>query len=326
LQGKLVKVEETNASTGMVDPRDRDVASMSLESALTAHKQYHGSCNDRIHVWMAAGTPRGSPSSAHKAIGDTCERHGMGLTMHCAEAPKDLDIYREHYASSPAEFCKANNLIGKGRKSVLAHMVNLDLATDLPILADAEVTVAHNPASNCKLASGIAAVPRMLNEGVHVALGTDGAPCNNTYDMFQEMRLASLLQKGLYKDAKIMTADTVLEMATINGAKALGLESKVGSLEVGKKADLIVMNVDQLHCAPFDPEQLLRGGVDPVTTVVYSCTGQDVEIVVVDGRILVRDHQLVHQDQAAILKEARAVSQRLRQCTQLDGTSACNYV
>jgi cytosine/adenosine deaminase-related metal-dependent hydrolase len=325
-QGKLVKVEETNASTGMVDPRDRDVASMSLGSALAAREQYHGSCNDRIHVWMAAGTPRGSPAAAHKAIGDTCENHGMGLTMHCAEAPKDLEIYRGHYASSPAEFCKANNLIGKGRKTVLAHMVNLDLTKDLAILADCEATIAHNPASNCKLASGIAAIPRMLSEGVHVSLGTDGAPCNNTYDMFQEMRLASLLQKGLHKDAKTMSADTVLEMATINGAKALGLETQVGSLEVGKKADLIVMNVDRLHCAPFDPEQLTQGGVDPVTTVVYSCTGQDVEIVAVDGQILVRDHELVHQDQATILKEARAVGKRLRECTGFNAKSNRNYV
>jgi cytosine/adenosine deaminase-related metal-dependent hydrolase len=325
-QGKLVKVEETNASTGMVDPRDRDVASMSVQSALAAREQYHGSCGDRLHVWMAAGTPRGSPAAAHKAIGDACEQHGIGLTMHCAEAPKDLEIYQEHYDFSPAEFCKATNLIGKGRNTVLAHMVNLDLAKDLPILADCEATVAHNPASNCKLASGIAAVPQMLREGVNVALGTDGAPCNNTYDMFQEMRLASLLQKGLWRDATTMTADTVLEMATINGARALGLEADIGSLEVGKKADFVVMNVDRLHCAPFDAKELSIGGVDLVTIVVYSCTGHDVESVVVDGRVLVKDHKLLRQDEATIVKEARAVSRRLRECTGVDSDRSHNYV
>ena len=275
---------------------------------------------------MAAGTPRGSPAAAHKAIGDACEQHGMGLTMHCAEAPKDLDIYREHYGSSPAEFCKATNLIGKGRNTVLAHMVNLDLPKDLPILAECEAAIAHNPASNCKLASGIAAIPQMLDEGVHVALGTDGAPCNNTYDMFQEMRLASLLQKGLWKDASIMTAYTVLQMATINCAKALGLEAEIGSLEVGKKADFVVMNVDRLHCAPFDPTELSLGGVDPVTIVVYSCTGQDVERVVVDGQLLVKDHKLLRQDEAAILKDARAVSRRLRECTGVGSKICHNYV
>ena len=310
----------------MVDPRDRDVASMSIQSALATHEQYHGSCDNRLHVWMAAGTPRGSPAAAHKAIGDACEQHGMGLTMHCAEAPKDLDIYREHYGSSPAEFCKATNLIGKGRNTVLAHMVNLDLPKDLPILAECEAAIAHNPASNCKLASGIAAIPQMLAEGVHVALGTDGAPCNNTYDMFQEMRLASLLQKGLWKDASIMTAYTVLQMATINGAKALGLEAEIGSLEVGKKAYFVVMNVDRLHCAPFDPTELSLGGVDPVTIVVYSCTGQDVERVVVDGQLLVKDHKLLRQDEAAILKDARAVSRRLRECTGVGSKICHNYV
>ena len=324
-QGKLVKVEETNASTGMVDPRDRDVASMSLQSALAAHEQYHGTCDGRLHVWMAAGTPRGSPAAAHKAIGDCCEKHDMGLTMHCAEAPKDLEIYREHYDCSPAEFCKATNLIGKGRNTVLAHMVNLDLPTDLPILAECGATVAHNPASNCKLASGIAAISQMLDDGVHVSLGTDGAPCNNTYDMFQEMRLASLLQKGLRRDATAMTADRVLEMATIDGAKALGLEAEVGSLEVGKKADLVVMNVDGSHCAPFDPEQLGQG-VDPITVVVYSCTGRDVESVVVDGRLLVHDRKLLKQNEVEIVKEAQAVSQRLRDCTGVHSGTYRNYV
>jgi cytosine/adenosine deaminase-related metal-dependent hydrolase len=274
---------------------------------------------------MAAGTPRGSPAAAHKAIGDSCEQNGMGLTMHCAEAPKDLEIYRKHYDCSPAEFCKATNFIGKGRNTVLAHMVNLDLPIDLPILAECGTTVAHNPASNCKLASGIAAIPQMLDGGVHVALGTDGAPCNNTYDMFQEMRLASLLQKGLCKDAAVMTADRVLEMATIDGAKALGLEAEIGSLEVGKKADLVIMNVDGSHCAPFDPGQLGQG-LDPITVVVYSCTGRDVESVVVDGRLLVQDHKLLEQNEADIVKQAQAVSQRLRECTGVYSGKSYNYV
>lgn len=298
---------------------------MSLQSALATHGQYHGTCDGRLHVWMAAGTPRGSPAAAHKAIGDACEQHDMGLTMHCAEAPKDLEIYREHYDCSPAEFCKSTNLIGKGRNTVLAHMVNLDLPIDLPILAECGATVAHNPASNCKLASGIAAIPRMLDEGVHVALGTDGAPCNNTYDMFQEMRLASLLQKGLWKDAATMSADKVLEMATINGAKALGLEADVGSLEIGKKADFVIMNVDGSHCAPFDPTQLGQG-IDPITTVVYSCTGRDVESVIVDGRLLVKDYKLREHNEADIVKEAQVVSRRLRECTGVHSGRHLNYV
>jgi cytosine/adenosine deaminase-related metal-dependent hydrolase len=143
--------------------------------------------------------------------------------------------------------------------------------------------------------------------------------------MFQEMRLASLLQKGLWKDSTAMTADRVLEMATINGAKALGLDAEVGSLEVGKKADFVVMNVNGPHCAPFDPKQLGQG-VDPITIVVYSCTGRDVESVVVDGRLLVEDHKLLRQSESDIVKEAQAVSKRLRECAGVDSSRNLNYV
>jgi cytosine/adenosine deaminase-related metal-dependent hydrolase len=121
-----------------------------------------------------------------------------------------------------------------------------------------------------------------------VSLGTDGAPCGNTYDMFREIHLAGILYKGVNLDAGVVGAETVLEMATINGARALGLEKEIGSLEVGKKADFVVVDPGRLHAAPFDEGQIVCGGVSPVTTVVYSCTGADVEMVVVDGEVLVR--------------------------------------
>ncbi|KAG9679055.1 5-methylthioadenosine/S-adenosylhomocysteine deaminase, partial [Aureobasidium melanogenum] len=324
--GKLVKVEETNKATGMIDPRDRDISSMSIASALEAHNVHHGSCDGRLHVWMAAGTPRGSPAALHKAIGDACENYGLGLTMHCAEAPKDLDIFHDCYNSSPAEFCKVNNLIRNGGKTVLAHMVNLDLAKDVHLLSECGATVAHNPASNCKLASGIAPIPELMDGSVNVALGTDGAPCNNTYDMFQEMRLAGLIQKGVRRDAAVMSADTILEMATINGARALGLEDKIGSLEVGKLADFVVLRVGGLHCAPFDQEQLLHGSVDPVTTVVYSCTGSDIESVVVDGQVLVQGQRLLCADEDEILAQARQAVRSIRDSAGVVSRQAKNYV
>lgn len=310
----------------MVDPRDRDVSSMSIDSALAAHEKYHGSCGERVKVWMAAGTPRGSPASAHKVIGDACADHGIGLTMHCAEAPKDLEIYQQIYGCSPAEFCRDNNLIGKGRNTVLAHMVNLDLEKDLSVLRENNATVAHNPASNCKLASGIAPVPEMLEHKVNVSLGTDGAPCNNTYDMFQEMRLAGLIHKGVNRNAAIVNADDVLDMATINAAKALGLDAEIGSLEVGKKADFVVMQADGLHCAPFDPEQVRNGGLDPVTVVVYSCTGADVEMVVVDGQTLVEGRELVVVDEKTILREAQKATKRIRDLAGVKARQTRNYV
>lgn len=300
------------------DTRDRDLAEMSINAALTAHSAHNGSFSDRLHVWMAASTPRGSPLSEHHAIGNACHEHGINLTMHCAEASRDREIYRDCYEGrTPVQFCKDAGLVGGPEgskfKTVLAHMVHLDAAVDLPLLSQARgASVAHNPTSNCKLASGVAAVPDMLAAGVNVGLGTDGAPCNNTYDMFREMHLASTLQAGTRMKADVLLATTVLEMATINGAKALGLDGDVGSLEVGKKADFVVVNVP-LSAAPFEEEQILAGGIDPVAVVVHSCTAADVEAVVVDGRLVVEMGQLVNMDEDEILRKARTAIRGIRE-------------
>lgn len=306
-----MKFEETNRQLNISDPRDKDIDSMSIASMLAAHEKHHGSFNDRLHVWAAAGTPRGSPLSSHLGIGQACKEHDIGLTMHCAEAPKDLTIYKDLYSCTPMQFCQDAQLTGV--KTVLAHMVHLDLPVDLPILKETRTTVAHNPNSNCKLASGIASVPEMLDAGVNVSLGTDGAPCGNTYDMFREMHLAGILHKGSHLDAKAVGAETVLEMATMNGAKALGLDKEIGSIEIGKKADFVVVDPRGLYCAPYDEEDVLSGGVDPMTTVVYSCTGNDIEMVVVDGECLVKDRKLVKVDELEIIEAAKKSIRGIRE-------------
>lgn len=326
LEGKLVKVDDQNLESALADPRDRDLSGMSISSALNAYDTYHGSSNDRIRIWMAASTPRGLPVSCWKAIGDICEERGIGITMHCAEAPKDLEIFRQTYSCSPVEFCVKANLVGGNKHAVLAHMVNLDLDFDLPLLRSTGATVAHNPASNCKLGSGIAKVPEMLKGGVKVSLGTDGAPCNNTYDLFREMHLTGLIHKWDARDAAVVNADDVLEMATLAGATALGLEKDIGSLEVGKKADFVVVNPGGLHCAPFEAEQCLRGGLDPVTTLVYSCSGADVELVVVDGQLLVQDGKLTMCDERQLVREARAVVERIRTSSGIHAKHRRNWV
>jgi cytosine/adenosine deaminase-related metal-dependent hydrolase len=311
---------------GIIDPRDKDIESMSIESAIMAHHHHHGAFGDRLHVWMAAGTPRGSPASAHGAIGEACKSYDIGLTMHCAEAPKDFKIYQKNYNCTPAQFCRDMHLAG--RKTVLAHMVHLDLDTDLPILAETGTTVAHNPTSNCKLASGIAQVPEMVSKGVNVSLGTDGAPCSNTYDMFREMHLAGIIHKGASHDASLIGATKVLEMATINGALALGLGKDIGSLEVGKKADLVIVDPSGLHATPFDARQILDGGIDPVTALVYSCTGSDVDTVMVDGQVLVQKGKLITLDEEEVKKSAREVVGRIRSSSKVKAKTfkSWNYI
>ncbi|OAQ99584.1 hypothetical protein LLEC1_02930 [Akanthomyces lecanii] len=323
--GKLVKTTDPGSKDGLPDPRDIDAQQMSMDAMLAAHAKHHGSCGGRLQTWVALGTPRGSPEAAYHALGETCEKNSFGITMHCAEAPKDRLTYHEAYGCSPVEFCKRTKLIGPGRKTVLAHMVNLDLETDLALLRETGATVSHNPASNCKLGSGIAAVPQMLEAGVHVAMGTDGAPCNNTYDVFREMRLAGLLQSGIHNQAGILPAEDILAMATIRGAEALGLDKDTGSLEVGKKADFVVLDMATMGCAPFDSAQVLDGGFDPVTAVVYSCTGANVECVVIDGKILVENHGLVGVSEQSIVNDAKSAIRRIRKRSNFRTASLRNY-
>ncbi|EED13590.1 guanine deaminase, putative [Talaromyces stipitatus ATCC 10500] len=329
--GKLVKFIETNRQLSITDPRDKDLIAMSIPALVEAHTAHNGSYDNRLQVWAAAGTPRGAPKYAFQELGDACSEHGISITMHCAEAPRDLEIYRGTYGCSPMEFVEATHLCSaataaKPRNLVLAHMVNLDLERDIPILASTNTTVAHNPSSNLKLASGIAPVPSMLahDQYVNVSLGTDGAPCSNHYDMFQEMHLVSILHKGVHNDASLVPAETALEMATINGAKALGLENDIGSLEVGKKADLVILDPygrGNIGVAPWNPDDDDGedfNGVTSVTTVVHGCTGRDVYITVVNGRIVVRNGQLADggclKEMEIIRKAQSAAKGILRRC------------
>jgi 5-methylthioadenosine/S-adenosylhomocysteine deaminase len=185
---------------------------------------------------------------------------------------------------------------------VLAHCVHIDDA-EMEILRSTGAHVAHCPSSNLKLASGIARVAEMLDRDVSVSLGADGAPCNNRLDMFTEMRTSALLQKVL-RGARALPALTALRMATINGARALGLADQIGSVEVGKRADLQLLDLNRLHTTP-QPE--------PVSTIVYAAEASDVESVIIDGRIVMRNGELLTLKEKDVIVEAHDQSQRLAQ-------------
>jgi cytosine/adenosine deaminase-related metal-dependent hydrolase len=172
-------------------------------------------------------------------------------------------------------------------------------------MAETGTHVTHNPASNAKLASGIAPVNGMLAARVNVTLGCDGGPSNNTYDMIRDLRLASYLSKLRENRSTVLPAETVMEMATINGAKALGLADQIGSIEAGKRADFILINMNAPHLTP---------AWDPVSTIVYAATGNDVDTVVIDGKVVMQRRQVLTLDERAILDDVRrryrAVAQR----------------
>ena len=162
--------------------------------------------------------------------------------------------------------------------------------------------MAHCPSANFKLASGTAKIPELLAQGVVVGLGADGAPCNNNLDIFTELRLAALIHLPRTGPTSL-PAMKVLELATLNGAKALGLEGEIGCLQEGARADLITVDLSNAHATP--------NSADPVATLVYAGQGQDVRDVVVNGQVLMRDRQLLTVDEQAILSAARTASARL---------------
>jgi cytosine/adenosine deaminase-related metal-dependent hydrolase len=227
----------------------------------------------------------------YKEMTALSQQKSIPITMHCAEVLADRAFFASQ-SHTPTTYCSSVNLLGP--TTVLVHMVHLD-DSDIALLAATGTHIAHCPTSNSKLASGICRVPDLLKAGVNVGLGTDGAPCNNTNDLLQEMKLAAIIHKAASYDPTIVSAEQVLEMATVNGARALGLESEIGSLEVGKKADFVAVDMRGVHLQPY---------FSPVGAVVYSVTGRDVEMVVVDGRMVVSERKLLTMDEEEVWREA----------------------
>jgi cytosine/adenosine deaminase-related metal-dependent hydrolase len=273
---------------GMVETRE-----MSLLGVLDAHSKWQGAANDRIHVWFGPRTPGGVTPELYREMSDYARQRNMGITMHLAEVEADQTFLRERYGLSPVYFAESVGLLGP--KTVLVHMVWLN-EQDIAKLAETHTSVSHNPSSNSKLASGVCKVPQMLAGGVNVALGCDGGPSNNDYDLIREMKLAAILHKAVSHDPLTVPAESVLEMATINGARALGLEREIGSLEVGKKADFALIDLNRLHTTPSP---------NPVSTLVYAATGGEVDTVVVDGQIVMKQRKLLTLDEDEIIAEAR---------------------
>jgi 5-methylthioadenosine/S-adenosylhomocysteine deaminase len=188
-------------------------------------------------------------------------------------------------------------------KALAAHAVWLDPG-DMDILAKKNVGLAHNPESNMKLASGIAAVPQWVTKGIKAGLGTDGAASNNDLDMFEAMRTAALLHKISTLDPTAMPAKLALELATRRGAEALGMADRIGSLEAGKQADIITVSMTGARQTPM---------FDPISHLVYVTRGDDVRTTIVAGRVLMRDRQVQTLPRADVLRDADVMAERVRQ-------------
>ena len=261
--------------------------------------RWHGAEDGRIRYALC---PRFVLSCSRALLEDVRElsaRHGWLVHTHASENKDEVALVRRQTGDDNVAFFDALGLCGP--RTVLAHCVHLK-AREVRILARTGTSAVHCPGANLKLASGFAPVPLLLAAGVNVALGGDGAPCNNTLDAFHEMRLAATLHLPRF-GPRAMPASEVLAMATLGGARALGLEAEIGSIEPGKRADLAVVDLSGPHCAP--------PGDDPHATLVYCARASDVTQVLVSGRVVVRDRALLTLDAAALARKAPAEMRRL---------------
>jgi 5-methylthioadenosine/S-adenosylhomocysteine deaminase len=271
----------------------------SLDESLAIRRRWDGAANGRLH---AAFAPRFAVSCSRElleAVASLSDQHHALVHTHASESRDEIAIVKRISGGmSNVEYLASLHLASP--HLCAAHCVWVD-DRDQSLLADHDVKVMHCPGSNLKLGSGMAPVAEMRARGITVSLGADGAACNNRLDMFEEMRLAAVLQ-AMRRHPGILPARDVLWMATRAGARTLALEDEIGSLEAGKRADLIVVDRDRPHLAP---------GPDPYSTLVYAARGSDVRTTVVDGEVLVDEFAPVRMDRAEVAAEARAAAREL---------------
>jgi 5-methylthioadenosine/S-adenosylhomocysteine deaminase len=234
------------------------------------------------------------------ASAELARKYGVPLLIHLAETEDEVRIARDQFQSTPAGYLESIGFWGPRTLAAHGDWVNDD---DIAILKRRGVGVSHNPESNMKLASGAAPVMKYLKAGVALGLGTDGAASNNDLDMFEAMRQASFLAKHVAHDPTAVPAQTALDMATIGGASALGMTQLIGSIEAGKRADLITISVSSARQTPL---------YDPVSHLVYATHGDDVRTTIVNGVVLMRDRQVKTLDRKAVIDDANRLAERVR--------------
>ncbi|HEX8069663.1 MAG TPA: amidohydrolase [Pyrinomonadaceae bacterium] len=234
-----------------------------------------------------------------KEVRQFSDRTGAAVVTHVAETRKEIADVTSAHGASPVDYLARIGFLSN--RVVAAHTVHIT-AEEIDVLKRLGVGAVHNPQSNMKLASGVAPVPQMLAAGVALGLGTDGAASNNDLDMWEEMDTAAKLHKLTTGDPRVVTAREALQLATIGGARALHLEREVGSLEAGKRADLIVVDLDSPHQTP-------RYNI--YSHLVYATKAADVRTVVIEGRVVMRDRRLLTLDEPATLRAARLYRERI---------------
>jgi 5-methylthioadenosine/S-adenosylhomocysteine deaminase len=236
---------------------------------------------------------------------DLALRRDVPLILHLSETKEEVEEIEKRFGKRPVQHLKDLGLLGS--HLIVDHCVHIN-KSEIKLLAENDVCVVHNPESNMKLASGIAPIPEMIAKGITVGLGTDGCASNNNLDLFGEMDIAAKLHKVNNLDPTVMDAQTLIKMATIDGAKVLGLETITGSLEVGKSADLIVIDTNKPHLIPM---------YNPYSHLVYAASGHDVKHSIIDGRIVMEDRRLLTLDVEEIIERSKEKSKKVKEWVKI---------
>jgi len=284
-------------STTVIDQRSPDAenAADAIQKGIGFIERWKGK-NSRITPIFGPHANYTLNAEQLKATRAAATEHGVGISIHMSESPFELQYSQDTFGMTSVELAESIGFFDG--PTIAAHMV-WPTKAEIQILAERQVGVIHNPTSNMKIASGISPVTEMLQAGVRVGLGTDGAASNNDLDMWEEMRLAALLQKVDRMDPEVLSASTVLTMATRGGAIAIGLGDTTGSLEVGKRADIIQIAFDDVHHVPT---------YDVISHLVYVTDEQDVASVIVEGKVLMREREILTIDTKRVALEANALA------------------
>lgn len=271
----------------------------SFEGSLNFAKKFSGAADGRVSCMLGPHSTFTCSDGTLKLIRQVANEEGLRIHIHLAEREEEVKIINDQYGKTPVVFLADVGLLGPDL--LAAHTIHVDEA-DMSLLKRTDTKVNHNPTCNTKGASGTSPVPEMLEKGINVSLGTDGAGSNNNLDMLEEMKVAAIIHKLRLHDPTVLSAWQVLEMATVNGAKAIGLEREIGRLSVNMKADLILIKIDRPHLIPVH---------NIPSMLVYSANGNDVNTVIVDGKVIMENRKIVSVDEEKVLQKAQEIFESL---------------
>jgi 5-methylthioadenosine/S-adenosylhomocysteine deaminase len=300
IRGLVGRGYMTTGTEAGVPPALIETPDTALEEAVRLI-QTHNRPDSRVRIALAPTMIWTVDRETLEATRAVADRERARVMMHVSETPFEIENSLARFGARDVEVLADVGLLGPDLLAV--HCVQCS-DSDVKLLADHGVSVSHNPCSNLYLASGFAPIPQMLEAGIHVGLASDGPASNNNHNLIHAMKFAALMHKGFHRNAEIITAETVLEMATIEGACALGMEQEIGSVEAGKKADLVVLECGNFFATPLH---------HPVSALVYSALGSEPETVMIDGRIVMHHRAMQTIDETDVLKAARGCAEQLAQ-------------